>query len=289
MSKSNNTIKISQNDVNYTKLHQNNVSENNLDASGLSTYHIRRKKGEITLFTDGSLLEVSKNRTSKTDNKGGGRGGVTWKRGKIKGFSKSARRRMMRMMAKVNKNDVPQFLTLTYPKEYSSNPEDWKYHLDKFKRRMKYRYPEFSGIWKLEFQKRGAPHFHLLVWGLPKYGMKEIISNQWYESVNSGDKKHLLAGTEIKKIRSWRGVMSYVSKYMGKVIEFEEIEAGRFWGAFNRDFIPWSKIEKYEVFQNQIIMAMRYMRRYAGIKSRDYSSLSIYINDPDQWKRALLC
>jgi hypothetical protein len=251
----------------------------------LSTCHKRRKKGEIEIYVDGSLLKVSKKRINPY--KGGKR---DWTRGKITKFSKRSRSRMMRKMAKINKSELPLFVTLTYPKEYSNNSEDWKYDYDKFKRRMKYRFHKFSCIWKLEPQSRGAPHFHLLVWGIPKYGLNEYISMMWYEAVGSGDPKHLRAGTQVQRIRSWRGVTYYVSKYMAKV---EELPPGwdfpgRYWGVSYRENIPWSRVEVFEVFQGQIILAMRYMRRYAGIKSRDYSSLSIFVNNPQRWKEVLI-
>jgi hypothetical protein len=306
MSDYNNTIKshkdgggnckIHQNDA---KIHQNDAKERRNPragdehgagrAGGLSTYHITRKidekMGSIQLYIDGSLISVSKNRLNPYAGQK-----RSWTRGKIKGFSKASRRRLMRKLAVLDKNKLPQFMTLTYPKIYPLQSEVWKYQLDKFIKRMKYRFPDFCAIWKLEFQKRGAPHFHLLVWGLPPANhIYNLVSKLWFDVVGSGDEKHLKAGTQIQKIRSWKGVMAYASKYMGKEIDGADLEVGRFWGVVNADLLPYSRIEKYQVFQNQIVMAMRMMRRYARIKSRDYSSLSIYVNDPQEWKRALLC
>jgi hypothetical protein len=105
-------------------------------------------------------------------------------------------------------------------------------------------------------------------------------------TVKSGDEKHLRAGTQVQKVRSWRGVMSYASKYMAKEMNFGQ-ECGRVWGYFNAGHIPWSKILEVEVSQEKIVKAMRLMRRYARIKARDFPSLTIFINDPDQWIRAL--
>lgn len=258
------------------------------DAAGLSTYHKSRKfedlrPGTVTVYPQGSLLTVSKRRVNPYEGQK-----RDWTRDIIKEFSKASRRRLMRMMAKIAKSEFPQFVTLTYPAEWPEDPKVWKQHLKKFIMRMKYRFPGFAGIWKLEFQQRGAPHFHLLVWGLPTAGMKNYISHHWYKVVGSGDEKHLAAGTQIQRIRSWRGVMSYASKYLGKSQENYGLPVGRFWGVFNRDGVPWSDEVIYLVTQSQIIMAMRYMRRYAGVPSRDYSSLSIYINSPPEWKRAIL-
>lgn len=259
-------------------------------ARGLSTCHIctksirkPEKSAKITLYNDGSLVEVTKNRINpyagqKRD----------WTRGKVKKFSKRSRTRLMRTLAKINRRKLPLFVTLTYPSEFPNDYQIYKDDLRKFFKRLQYRYPDFAAIWKLEFQKRGAPHYHLLVWGLSIY-CKQLISLLWYQVVGSGDPKHLLAGTQVQKIRSWRGVMAYASKYMGKLETDASGLSGRFWGISGRGCIPWSAIEEYDVYPGQVVLAMRYMRRYAGLKSRDYSSLSVFVNDPNQWKRALLC
>lgn len=294
-----NTIKASKNDVKPEYI--NNIKYINTTGaplareengapvlSGLSTYHICRKndeieRGKVIVYPQGSLLKVSKGR--KNPYAGQKR---DWTRDIIRGFTVASRRRLMRSLAKVNKSERPQFVTLTYPSEWPENPEEWKEQLRKFLQRMKYRFPKFAAFWKMEFQKRGAPHFHMLVWGLPKAGMKEFIAWHWFRVVGSGDEKHLKAGTQIQRIRSWKGVMAYASKYLGKSQENIDLPVGRFWGIFNRAGVPWSDEVIYFVTQSQIIMAMRYMRRYADLRSRDYSSLTIYINSPPEWKRALL-
>ena len=258
------------------------------DAAGLSTCHNCRKIEElrtatVTVYPQGSLLTVSKKRSNPY--KGCKRDAT---RGEITEFSVKSRRRLMQTMAKVNKGDLPQFITLTYPAEYSNDFRDWKDDLRRFDQRMAYRFPKYASFWKLEFQQRGAPHFHLLAWGLPRAGMKEFIALQWYKTVGSGDEKHLRAGTQIARIKSWRGVMAYAAKYLGKTQACNTNPPGRFWGIFNRAGIPWSDEVIYWVSQGQAIMAMRYMRRYAGIRSRDYSTLSIYINSPPDWKRAII-
>ena len=257
------------------------------DAAGLSTCHKCRKidddlTAKVVLYPQGSLLTVSKNR--KNPYEGVSRDGM---RGEITEFSVKSRRRLMQSMAKVNKGDLPQFITLTYPAEYSDDFRDWKDDLRRFNQRLEYRFPFYAAFWKLEFQKRGAPHFHLLAWGLPRAHMKDFIAMMWYKTVGSGDEKHLKAGTQISRIKSWRGVMAYASKYLGKTQECNENPPGRFWGIFNRTGIPWSDEVIYFISQGQAVLAMRYMRRYAGIRARDYSSLSIYINSPPDWERAL--
>lgn len=287
-----NTINIEKNDVKQVTQSSADPPGREEDGvcwpSGLSTYHNCRKMGEkwpskVVIYPQGSLLKVSKNRINPYAGKK-----RDWTRGVIKEFSRESRRRLMQTMAKICKGDLPQFVTLTYPGEWPEDYTVWKNDLRKFMQRLQYRFPAFAAIWKLEFQKRGAPHYHLLVWGLPRYGMKNFIAEMWYQVVGSGDEKHLRAGTQIAKIKTWRGVMAYASKYLGKTQENYGKEVGRFWGIFNRKGVPWSDEVVFWITRGQGVMAMRYMRRYAGLKSRDYSSLSIYINSPPEWYRAII-
>ena len=122
-----------------------------------------------------------------------------------------------------------KFITLTYPRQYP-DVKTAKQHLDKFRKRLRRRFPKACGVWKLELQKRGAPHFHLMMFQLPKV-KKEIISQMWAECVgfeyldyspNSLTKNSdgTFSGrnpmTRIEEIRSLRGVASYIAKYIAK-------------------------------------------------------------------------
>ena len=63
-------------------------------------------------------------------------------------------------------------------------------------------------FWHLEFQRRGAPHWHcLMVLPLTVKGqpITKVVSQQWYEAVGSDDPKHLAAGTRIDFDESIKG------------------------------------------------------------------------------------
>jgi len=84
----------------------------------------------------------------------------------------------------------------------------------------------------LEFQGRGAPHYHLIA---SEAVPKEELSERWYKIVGSGDEKHLRAGTQIGRIQSKGHLYEYLSGYIKKLdqktppVGFENV--GRFWGA----------------------------------------------------------
>jgi len=128
--------------------------------------------------------------------------------------------------------------TLTYPAEFPHSGRVVKAHFRAFVERCR-RYHERDGhadwsiFWFLEFQSRGAPHFHFFTnYEIPH----DLLALWWYDIVSSGDQRHLLAGTRIEYIRTGRsGTLSYASKYAAKVEQkavpagFEDV--GRFWGA----------------------------------------------------------
>ena len=122
-------------------------------------------------------------------------------------------------------------------------------HLENFAKRLKREFSDIGFIWKLEPQERGAPHYHLLVWGVQEADLFYFVPSAWYEIAGDGDHNHLLFHMGclrnqhcVSEVRSWRGVWSYASKYLGKTFEvagWDCIYPGRFWAVVNRENIPF--------------------------------------------------
>jgi hypothetical protein len=209
------------------------------------------------------------------------------KRGTVKTFSAASRRRFMRIMARTCKVIMPIFVTLTYPGEFSNDPKEWKRHLKNFFARLARKFPGAAGVWKLEPQKRGAPHYHLLIWGVSYADLRFWVPRAWYEVVDSGDQRHLSAGTRVEKLRSRRGVMAYASKYLGKIDKAACGDgiwraAGRYWGIFQRENVPWGEMVTIPCTEKEAVQAIRYLRRFGHIRARDYAKLTA-IADADFW------
>lgn len=183
---------------------------------------------------------------------------------------------MMRAALRLKKDIAwPAMVTLTYPGKASEawpeiwpqNFEDVKIHLDRFKVKLIRKFPKAAFIWKLEFQKRGAPHFHLLVFGVP-YLPCSMVAQWWYDIVGSRDQNHLEAGVEVTRVRSLNGVLTYVGKaYMGKAVEGGS-ENGRFWGIRNRKHYPFSAKVRIRCTRNTAVILKRTIKRI--MKSRGY-------------------
>jgi hypothetical protein len=263
-------------------LEQTSQKINEKSAMGLSMAHISRKKGEIILYKDGALIKTQKPGFKHAQAGGGLRGSITE-------FSKASRRRLLQMIAKTKKSDLPVFVTLTYPGVFPEDSTEWKHHIDKFFKNLIYRFPDLGIVWKLEPQKRLAPHYHLLVWGADYESLRSCVPGLWYRAVGSHDERHLRAGTQVSHIRSWRGIMAYAGKYLAKTVDSCGWDSpGRFWGVTGRKNIPWSEVKTIEITEKQAFQILRAMRRYARIRSRSYESLTLYVNKPARWA-CLLC
>lgn len=82
-------------------------------------------------------------------------------RRKIKKFSSKS---WVNLMYKVRNTYMIPFsmLTLTYPRDFPLDGRQSKIHLDALLKALRRRFRYIAYIWFLEFQSRGAPHYHLL-------------------------------------------------------------------------------------------------------------------------------
>jgi hypothetical protein len=259
-----------------------------LAARTLSNAHIRPF---VEFYEGSSILRTSK--AEKMVAVGGG------KRGAVKGFSRNSRLRLMYLIGSIRRDaELPDFVTLTYPDRFPS-VETAKRDLKVFLQRFKRKYPDAGAIWKLEPQQRGAPHYHLLVWGCKTSDLQKWTVENWYEIAGQGDINHYLfhAGALhgskpcVNKVRSFRGVWSYASKYLGKVFDVAEWGdkwTGRFWGILGRIFIPIGAKRQIMLPGRAVVDIMRFQRRFSGIRSRRtfVNSLTTFC-DADQWVEKL--
>jgi hypothetical protein len=147
---------------------------------------------------------------------------------------------MLRTIAQCDSQALSRslFVTLTYPRQFPSDPGIYTRDLDTFSKRLRRTFPHSSALWKLEFQQRGAPHYHLLVMGVP-FLARAWLSRAWFAVVNSGDDKHLRAGTQVQRCHSARKACAYAAKYVAKVSDCVPVwHTGRFWGAIGRRSLP---------------------------------------------------
>lgn len=241
-------------------------------SSGLSKSHISPRAPEpcVTVCPGASYLKVYRGPQRPEPQR---EREAPPKRGRCLHFSAPCQRRLRNAMAQMLRIAPAAFATLTYPAVWEPNARTWKRHLDMLTKRMRRRYPELAGFWKLEFQRRGAPHFHLMIFGAPTtednprafVELRQWIATNWFEVVASGDEKHLYAGTQLDEVRT--NAQQYTCKYVSKDQLPESVRDthnGRWWGAFNRSKLP--KVEPVEIplLKHEAQFLLRIVKRHVS-------------------------
>jgi hypothetical protein len=196
-------------------------------------------------------------------------------RDRVRGFSRTSRRNLLRRLASINRSAFKAFkgrmifVTLTYPREYPQDPVLCKSHLKALRKRLQRAYGSFAAFWRMGIQQRGAWHFHLLLLIGPSFGpigeLRRFISSSWYEVTGKISEGHLRAGTRVEAIKRWKEATSYVERYMAREEEFPEgLQTGRIWGIWNKELLP----VRWETVQVSLRDAFRIRRIYRKLARR---------------------
>lgn len=180
-------------------------------------------------------------------------------------------------------------VTLTYPGDWltvAPDGEAVKRHLQMLKERWSREWGKPMALWKMEFQKRGAPHFHLLCPLMTRQHaadgrpFRQWLSETWAEVVAHPDPgeyaRHVAAGTRIDvkeglKCKDPKRVAIYFSKHgLFRSKEYQNqppaewVEAGkscgRFWGVWGLE----KAVEVAEVPREDAVRAARVLRGWSG-------------------------
>lgn len=161
-------------------------------------------------------------------------------RSEVVEWSRKSRGRMLKTLNALDWDQLRPllWLGLTYPAQYPEGLES-KQDLKAFKERWRRQYGSPKGAWKMEFQRRGAPHYHLLLKHPPGHQVEEVrvwVAEAWYQACGKTDDKHLLAGTSCEAWRSDKSPASYFAGYGSQSSKEYQQEAptgtkpGRYWG-----------------------------------------------------------
>ena len=201
---------------------------------------------EFVYYPEAQRTELHEKATGvKRPQQGGGRRGRT-----SSTYTSSMRRRMEQKLGKLHLDADFLFVTLTYPDNFSRYPEhgfptdseDYKKDLNRFFDQLKYRY-NIGMVWRLEFRKiRGAPHYHLLIYGLPANGdidLKDI----WLKVIKGEGGDAPSDAVDIKRPTSTEHVkrtFAYMAKLDHAQLSSEYVNhSGGFYGCKGRKNLPF--------------------------------------------------
>lgn len=136
---------------------------------------------------------------------------VERRRGQVTEWTRRSRRGMTLRLAETDYGPIadlgrtPAMVTLTYPRDWevvAPTGQASKAHLKAWIRRYERRWQEkLIMVWKLEFQARGAPHYHVYMAPPVDPDFQSWLSESWAEVVNHPDRneraRHRAAGTAV--------------------------------------------------------------------------------------------
>jgi len=214
-------------------------------------------KSKIQVYRD--MLTIST--AGVVEHKGGGA------RGEIKVFSPESRLRLFKLLHQIKFNSVT-FVTLTYPDEFPDWKEKYKYDLKRFRALTETRWGKIPAIWRLEFQERGAPHFHIMYFDAPFIPVQEwnviwaVISDRKNKKTPRGNALDLKFTKDAKEQKL---IAYYLSKYIAKIDTNNlpgGVKPGRFWGRWNIEDPEPIELELTNSYAYQIAQTMIKVRKF---------------------------
>lgn len=239
---------------------------------GLVTVHISGRAGKRTweVKPNGAVLHVP-GEAPFGDRRGD--------RGPIRGLSPHSRKRLLHAALGIPWGAAPAFfVTLTYHYSAGSDPAQWYRDLRAFWKRLVRDYEAFSPgiLWTKEFQRRGAVHFHLVIFWrrvphLEQY--RRWVSREWNEVAELGDELHAKAGTNVRPVRTedvagGQRLTRYLTKHLVKRAQKQPIDpntgevipTGRMWGVLGD--VPQETIAVFDLDDRDLAQLHRRLRRW---------------------------
>jgi hypothetical protein len=170
------------------------------------------------------------------------------------------------------------FCTLTYPAEWPYDPQRWKRNLDSFHKALRRTaIARFQwAVWRLEPQRRGAPHFHLVIGFIDEpvlAFLRQEVRETWTRIVHSdvsfiGNCRVDVQRVYLHEKDGQKRLLDYLSKYVGKrqpTRRFldgetgEILASGRMWGKWGK--LPLADPVEVQLGVTDYIILMRRIRK----------------------------
>jgi hypothetical protein len=116
----------------------------------------------------------------------------------------------------------------------------------------------------IEFQKRGAIHYHVIFFNLP-YIKKKELSNLWGRGY-----------IQINRIKHVNNVGSYISKYMGKDLEDERLYGEKCYFCSRGLYKPIEIIDTESIREMLTILKGKLISGYENSYENEYTGLTKY-------------
>jgi len=179
-----------------------------------------------------------------------GKSKVCTPRGKIDSFSQKSRARLRFVAANSDRPLISQFC-LTYHQQIPDSGQAIKKHLDIFLKFLSRQVHDFVYLWVLEFQKRGAPHFHVFLSIPPDPYFQCLMASRWRQITGESEEHERFHAHASNWIDWDMGNGSYLCKYLckgeQKTVPEHFKDVGRFWGCSRRMVTVQAVIEESDL------------------------------------------
>jgi hypothetical protein len=188
----------------------------------------------------------------------------TQKRRKVQGLSGKSRYRLIQFLATIGRDDPGFFVTLTYWR-FTDDWAEWKRHLRAFVESLRRFADGVCGVWRLEFQERGAPHYHLLLWfdePVDRGSLDAHCREAWLRIIDQDAPETRAYAVTVDPIMDMRSSAFYLSVYQSKdKNDRKDIQTGRLWGCIGRERLQTEPFREMEMDERQMLQLRRFVRR----------------------------
>lgn len=228
-------------------------------------------KSTVSVFPD--MVSVAIQRDNSNRSRG--------KRNEIKTFSKESRYRLFRLIHSIRFTRI-SFVTLTYGKTYPGTGILAKKDLKAFRRATERRWGTFRVIWRMEYQKRGAPHFHLLCFDAPFIPIQDWCSV--WDKARHAPAGEIFGNSLDCKINAEAKGADVVSKYLGKYVAKPAYpdptdarsDQGRIWGKWNIEESKPLQFELYPMEAEQLARMLLEERSEGEWRPSDHDCYTLF-------------
>jgi hypothetical protein len=181
-------------------------------------------------------------------------------RGAIEGFSPEAARRL-RSWFMTQKVDGSKLWAVTLTSHANFSPDEWRAVMKRFRNSVVFN--GWAGVWRVELQRRKAPHAHVAFWLPPSVTLADV-SALWLQSTGEehdlAAREHAVEGREIPADET--GWAVYMGLHNGKHKEAQLGWKGKQWGIWNREAFSERKAVELVLSAREHALLLRILRNW---------------------------
>lgn len=204
------------------------------------------------------------------------------KRGTVRRYSPASRRRLLRTLMSIDDRHLtaPTMVTLTFHRPLCDRSA-WT-ALRTWIRAIRHRYPSVAYLWRMELQRRGAIHFHVVLWlpshlfRIPRHhAWRGWLCRTWHRIADPESQPHTRHGAHATVVTGGTAARRYLTKYVAKDGDSEAAPEGRRWGASRN--LPRRPIISVELTHPEFIQLRRIIRRLLQRRAKDRRRMRGYV------------